>query len=61
MKRIILLTVVACLSVMGAWAQEMQHNARYPDDPAFTPVADSLKGLICSWSTAYRPTATTIR
>jgi Enterochelin esterase and related enzymes len=46
MKRIILLTVVACLSVMGAWAQEMQHNARYPDDPAFTPVADSLKGLI---------------
>jgi len=29
-----------------AGAQELRHNARYPDDPAFTPVVDSLQGLI---------------
>ena len=34
------------LAVVSAGAQEMRHNARYPDDPAFVPVADSLKGLI---------------
>ena len=27
-------------------AQELRHNAQYPDDPAFVPVADSLKGVI---------------
>lgn len=32
-----------CLQAAG---QEMVHNASYPDDPAFNPVADSLKGAI---------------
>ena len=27
-------------------AQELRHNAQYPDDPAFAPAADSLRGLI---------------
>ena len=29
-----------------AGAQELRHNAQYPDDPAFVPVADSLKGCV---------------
>lgn len=30
----------------GLRGQEMVHNAGYPSDPAFAPVADSLKGVI---------------
>ena len=34
------------LTALTLPAQELRHNAQYPDDPAFVPVADSLKGLI---------------
>ena len=40
----LLLTVL--LTLFSASAQELRHNAQYPDDPAFAPVPDSLKGLI---------------
>ena len=47
MKQLILiLGLVAVLAVGTAGAQELRHNAQYPDDPAFVPVADSLKGII---------------
>ena len=46
MKRLILITLAVILTAFSAGAQEMRHNAQYPDDPAFVPVADSLKGLI---------------
>ena len=45
MKRLIAV-LVALLALLPAGAQELRHNAQYPDDPAFVPVADSLKGLI---------------
>ncbi|MBR1538710.1 MAG: hypothetical protein IJ636_04305 [Bacteroidales bacterium] len=41
----ILFIFITCLS-FTAGAQELRHNAQYPDDPAFVPVADSLRGLI---------------
>ena len=40
--------MMAALLALPAGAQELRHNAQYPDDPAFVPVADSLKGLILS-------------
>ena len=40
------IVVLFVLSIGTAGAQELRHNAQYPDDPAFAPVADSLKGLI---------------
>ena len=43
----ILITLALMLTV-AAGAQELRHNAQYPDDPAFKPVADSLKGVILS-------------
>ena len=42
---IFLITVLLSVAVT-AGAQELRHNAQYPDDPAFVPVADSLRGLI---------------
>lgn len=45
MKRLIVLLVVL-LAQTPSGAQELRHNAQYPDDPAFKPVDDSLKGLI---------------
>lgn len=46
MKKAILsiLLIIAGLAVLPA--QELRHNAAYPADPAFTPVADSLRGTI---------------
>ncbi len=44
-QRIITVILIALLA-LPAGAQELRHNAQYPDDPAFVPVADSLKGLI---------------
>ena len=41
-----LLFLVLLLSAVSAGAQELRHNAQYPDDPAFAPVADELKGVI---------------
>ena len=38
--------LAAILLAVPATAQELRHNAQYPDDPAFQPVPDSLKGLI---------------
>lgn len=49
MKRLLqILTMVflAGLAVVNLGAQELRHNAQYPDDPAFVPVADSLRGTI---------------
>ena len=40
------IVVLYVLSIGTAGAQELRHNAQYPDDPSFAPVADSLKGLI---------------
>ena len=40
--------MMVALLALPAGAQELRHNAQYPDDPAFVPVADSLKGLILS-------------
>ena len=40
------IVVLFVLSIGTAGAQELRHNAQYPDDPASVPVADSLKGLI---------------
>lgn len=37
---------LAALIQISASGQELTHNASYPDDPAFRPVADSLKGAI---------------
>ena len=45
MTKHLFLLFVVCLS-FTARAQELRHNAQYPDDPAFGAVADSLKGLI---------------
>lgn len=45
MKQFFLLLTVL-LTLFSASAQELRHNAQYPDDPAFAPVPDSLKGLI---------------
>ena len=45
-KQLLLLVFVIFLSSLPAGAQELRHNAQYPDDPAFEPVADSLRGLI---------------
>ena len=44
-RHIFLLTALL-LTLFPAGAQELRHNAQYPDDPASVPVADSLKGLI---------------
>ncbi len=44
MKRVFIL--FALFLAFTAGAQELRHNAQYPDDPAFKPVADSLRGLI---------------
>ena len=41
-----LLLLLFLILTSAAEAQELRHNAQYPDDPAFSPVADSLKGLI---------------
>ena len=50
MRRIHITTTIIGLivaAVIGtAGAQELRHNAQYPDDPAFVPVADSLRGTI---------------
>ncbi|MGX8708291.1 MAG: hypothetical protein ACSW72_06010, partial [Bacteroidales bacterium] len=43
-----LLTIICLFFTCIAGAQELRHNAQYPDDPAFVPVADSLKGVILS-------------
>ena len=43
---IISLLILLSTGVVGA--QEMRHNAQYPEDPAFGPVADSLKGVVMS-------------
>lgn len=49
MKRILtIISLLFLLSTAIAGAQELRHNAQYPDDPAFVPVADSLKGVILS-------------
>ena len=40
------LLIVTIFIFASANAQELRHNAQYPADPAFEPVADSLKGLI---------------
>lgn len=45
-KQSILLISLCAFILLPAGAQEMRHNAQYPDDPAFSPVPDSLKGLI---------------
>ena len=44
MKRVVFLLVLFLACAAGA--QELRHNAQYPDDPAFAPVADSLKGIL---------------
>ena len=41
-----LLWLALLLPALSLQAQELRHNAQYPDDPAFAPVPDSLKGLI---------------
>ena len=41
-----LLCLALLMPAFSLPAQEMRHNAQYPDDPAFAPVPDSLKGLI---------------
>ena len=41
-----LLLLALLMPALSLPAQELRHNAQYPDDPAFVPVADSLKGLI---------------
>ena len=46
MKHFLVYLMAFALFVEAAGAQELRHNAQYPDDPAFIPVADSLKGLI---------------
>ena len=48
----IITTILIALLALPAGAQELRHNAQYPDDPAFVPVAESFKGLILSgeWS-----------
>ncbi len=46
LQRISLTVALLCLSALTAGAQEMRHNAQYPDDPAFVPVADAQKGCI---------------
>lgn len=46
MTRFIPLLFSLLLAVCPLAAQEMQHNAQYPADPAFSAVPDSLKGLI---------------
>ena len=43
-KQLLLLALL--MPALSLPAQELRHNAQYPDDPAFVPVADSLKGLI---------------
>ena len=42
------LITLALMLTVAAGAQELRHNAQYPDDPAFKPVADSLQGVILS-------------
>jgi len=42
------LCLALLLPTLFLQAQELRHNAQYPDDPAFAPVADSLKGLVLS-------------
>lgn len=42
------LCLALLLPALFLQAQELRHNAQYPDDPAFAPVADSLKGLVLS-------------
>lgn len=47
MRNLIISAAVALLLLPAvAHAQELVHNASYPADPAFVPVADSLKGAI---------------
>ena len=46
MKRILPFLFGLLLTAGSLSAQEMQHNAQYPDDPAFQAVPDSLKGVI---------------
>ena len=46
MNRLLFIVCLTVLSVGMSAAQELRHNAQYPDDPAFVPVADSLRGTI---------------
>ena len=45
-KFFIIICLAILFSAVSLGAQELRHNAQYPDDPAFVPVADELKGVI---------------
>ena len=47
-KSLTIISLLFLLSTAIVGAQELRHNAQYPDDPAFVPVADSMKGVILS-------------
>ena len=41
-KSLTIISLLMLLSTGVVGAQEMRHNAQYPEDPAFGAVADSL-------------------